>query len=214
MAISFAAGAEYIQTAGNFAELDTATICLWIRPDSVSGNNRILGTDTAWEARFSGTTLLHEFRQNVQPTITTVFATGTWYHLAFTFDGTNKGAYVDGTADPAPAVLANGGTGTTNPLAVGSANWNLSQGMDGTLEDLRIYNRVLSQKEVQLIYEGNGQDNLLLGLQHWWTLNNGAEGSIVTLEPDLISKVNLSTVAGSPTYVKSPRSFVRGIQCL
>lgn len=210
MAISFAAGAEYIQTPGNFTELNVGTVALWLYPRSVSGNNRIIGTDTLWEARLSGSDMLHEFRQSAVPNMTTVFAINTWYHVVFTFDGTNKGAYVDGAVDVAFGPNTNGTTGTSNMLTLGSSDWNLTQGMNGDLEDVRIYNRVLSQKEVQQIYNGEGQDFILDGLQHWWTMNQGAEGSTVVSEEDLIGKVNMTVVAGTPSYVKTERSFIGG----
>lgn len=208
MAISFDAGDESIRTPSPFAELDTATICFWFRPNSVSGANRIMGTDTLWECRLNGSDMLHEFRQSTQPNMTTIFSVGVEYHLAFVFDGTNKGAYVNGAADPAPLALAHAATGTDTVLHVGTSGTNTAQGANCELEDLRMYNRVLSQDEIQQIYNGEGRDSILNGLQHWWTLDNGVEGATATFEPDLVNNINLTTVVGTPTYIRSPRSFI------
>lgn len=209
MSIQFASGTEAITTAAAFSEPAVGSVCLWFRPSNVTGTNRLMGTDTLWECRLNGSDMLHEFRQSDVPNMTTVFATDTWYHLVFTYDGTNKGAYVDAVADPVEGVYAHGTNGSDTVLSLGTSTWNAAEGMAGQLEDIRVYDRVLSQKEVELIYDGNGRDGLLRGLIHWWQMNNGAEGSIVTLEPDLISKVHMDTIVGSPTYVKSPRSFIR-----
>jgi len=209
MAILFAAGTESIRTSASFAELSTATVMYWVRFATLPSNSRIVGTDTNWESRLAGTDLLHEYRQNAVPNSTTVFTTATWYHLAFAFDGTNKAVWVDASPDPALGAYTHNAAGTDTALAVGTSTWSQSQGMNGTLEDLRIYNRVLSTREVQEVFNGNGRDGLINGLQHWWTLNNGAENTVVTLEPDMMNaKINLSTIVGSPIYVKSPREFL------
>ena len=206
--ISFAAGAEYIQTAGSFPEPATATVMYWFTPNSVTGDNRLVGTDTLWESRLSGTSMLHEYRQGTQPTISQVFAIGTEYHVAFTYDGTNKGAYVDAVANPLPTALTNGANGTDTALSIGTSTWNLGQGANALIEDVRVYNRVLSQKEIEQVFNGNGRDQLYDGLIHWWPLNLGPDGGTVTSEPDVVGKQNMTVVAGTPTYVKSPRTFL------
>jgi hypothetical protein len=153
--------------------------------------------------------MLHEFRQGTVPDMTTVFAVGPWYHLAFTFNATQKGAYVNGAADPVLGTYTAAAVGTDTVLALGTSLAVPGQGMDGDLEDVRIYNRILSQKEVQLIADNNGEDDLLEGLQHWWTMQNGADGAVVTFEPDLIGKVHMSVIVNSPVYTKSFRRIGR-----
>ena len=72
----------------------------------------------------------------------------TWYHVAFTFDdATNTGkVYINGgerfskTETAAPVT-------TATPLRIGTDNWN--ENWSGLLDDLRIYNRALSQAEIQ-----------------------------------------------------------------
>ncbi len=77
----------------------------------------------------------------------------TWYHLAATFDGAALRAYVDG-------VLV-----TTNALAVGVPDPEpttlkigrhslLPQFFAGVIDDVRIYNRALTRKEIQTVMEG------------------------------------------------------------
>lgn len=208
MAINFASGTESIRTAGSFAELAVGSVSVWFKPSSVSGNNRLMGTDSSWEARLNGSDMLHEFRQSSQPNMTTVFATNTWYHLVFVWNGTTKGAYVNGVADPAPITLAHNANGNDTVLSVGTATWNAGEGMAGELEDLRMYNRVLSLLEVESIFNSDGRDGIINGLQHWWELR-GASGTTVTNEKNLVGSVNLSTIVGSPTYTESIRRSLR-----
>ena len=206
--ISFDGTGDYITTAAAFAELDTATIMWYVTPNDLTGNNRMLGTDTVWECRLAGSNLLHEFRQATQPTTSTVYVIGTEYHIACTFDGTNKGVYVDGIADVAPTPLPHGATGTDTVFHIGASSANTAESVNGLIEDVRIYNRVLTQKEIELVANGNGRDQLYDGLQHWWPCNFGADGATVTFEPDVIGKINMTTVVGAPIYVKSPRTFL------
>lgn len=208
MALDFALGAEYIQTAGAFPEPSVASVCFWIFIDSVSGANRIMGTDTLWECRLNGSDFLHEFRQSTQPNTTTVFTLSTFYHIVCTYDGTNKGVYVDGIPDPALGAFTNGTNGSDTALSLGSSTWNTGQGANCALEDVRIYNRVISQKEAIIMCEGFGRDRILDGLIHWWPLNSGADGTIATFEPDIVGKQNMSVIVGSPTYIKSPRTYL------
>lgn len=209
MAVEFAAGSESIRTSGSFPEPAIATVSLWFRPSSVSGANRIMGTDTAWECRLNGSDLLHEFRQSAVPNSTTVFAVNTWYHLAFVYDGTNKAVYVNGSPDPALASSAHGTNGNDTVLSVGTSTWNAGQGMSGRLEDIRIYNRVLSQAECEAIRFSRASDGIINGLIHWWPLI-GPDSSVVTNEKDIVGSVNLSTIVGSPIYVQGRRNIFRG----
>jgi hypothetical protein len=69
---------------------------------------------------------------------------GAWYHIVFTWDGSSQRLYKDGvevankmggTLGPATAVVLGGG-----------------EGIAGTLDDIRIYNRELSVTEVKALY--------------------------------------------------------------
>ncbi len=74
-------------------------------------------------------------------------ATGTWAHLAATFDGTTLNFYINGTL-----VASNTWSGTlstsTNPLTIGSDSI-YGQFFNGVIDEVRVYNRALSQTEVQ-----------------------------------------------------------------
>ena len=73
--------------------------------------------------------------------------TGSWTHLAYTFDGTTVKGYLDGVlkiSAPLDADIQ----GRPSNLLVG-ADGGLGQGFKGRLDDVRIYNRALTQSEVQ-----------------------------------------------------------------
>jgi hypothetical protein len=72
---------------------------------------------------------------------------GTWTHLAFTFDGTTVKGYLDGVlkiSSPQTATIQSRAT----DLLIG-VDGALSQGFNGRLDDVRLYNRALSQLEIQ-----------------------------------------------------------------
>ncbi len=74
-------------------------------------------------------------------------------------DFTNKLAryYVDGVLASTNFAYQfnNNAPGGTNPLSIGSQNASSSaNSFNGALDDLRIYNRVLSSNEIQTIYAG------------------------------------------------------------
>lgn len=98
----------------------------------------------------------------------TALQINTWYHLAFTFNGTNIILYQDG------AVI---GTGTrtmtfsadTSGIVVGAnaqgANdTNIQEFTQGYLEDMRLYNRVLTPNEIATIMSSNSKDYINNGL--------------------------------------------------
>jgi fibronectin type 3 domain-containing protein len=74
-------------------------------------------------------------------------AANTWTHLAVTFDGANLRFYVNG-ALVATRAVAGSMSASTGVLRIGgNATWG--EWFGGLLDDLRIYNRALSQAEIQ-----------------------------------------------------------------
>jgi len=72
---------------------------------------------------------------------------GQFYHLACTWDGTTVRLYVNGTLDRSTAqTLAP--AGNTAPLFIGQFGGNVDH-FDGTIDEVRIYNRALTTSEIQ-----------------------------------------------------------------
>jgi hypothetical protein len=72
---------------------------------------------------------------------------GTWTHLAFTFDGSTVKGYLDGVLKLSTPTAANIQARPTD-LLIGE-DGALGQGFNGKLDDVRLYNRALTQLEVQ-----------------------------------------------------------------
>jgi uncharacterized repeat protein (TIGR01451 family) len=82
--------------------------------------------------------------------------TSAWHHFAYTYDGTTQQLWLDGaSAGSAAATPAIGYD--THPLVIGADidNESLTGFFPGRIDEVTIYNRVLSSTEVQTVY-GSG----------------------------------------------------------
>lgn len=85
-----------------------------------------------------------------------VMSVGSWIHLAFVRSGNFVHIYADGleatgTGNPMSVVPAS----NTRDLYVGAYQSGGSDGLHGTMDEVRIYNRALSSSEVLALYELN-----------------------------------------------------------
>ena len=78
---------------------------------------------------------------------TSALPTSTWTHLAVTYNGAALTLYVNG--NPVSSVARTGSLATsTNPLQIGGDSL-YGQYFQGTIDEVRIYNRALSQAEIK-----------------------------------------------------------------
>jgi Concanavalin A-like lectin/glucanases superfamily len=107
----------------------------------------------SWEVQFDsgGTT----YRDCSAATINT----GTWYHVAATWDGTTLSLYANGAlgSTATPGHIPNSTSG--RPLSIGSTAG--SNYLNGTLDDVRVYNRALSAAEVAGLYNNGLSDDMV-----------------------------------------------------
>ena len=82
-----------------------------------------------------------------------------WYYLGFTLDGPNGNLklYVRGFSNPSPTTHSNEGRGTfdaSDPFYVGEER-SFTAGAAGHMSQLQIYNKVLSDSEVDQNYDAD-----------------------------------------------------------
>jgi hypothetical protein len=86
-------------------------------------------------------------------------STGTWHQVVATYDGSMMRIYLDGTlrASQAASGLINV---TSNPLNIGTKVAGATAGdhFNGVLDEVKIYNRALTQDEVALLQIATSQD--------------------------------------------------------
>ena len=75
-------------------------------------------------------------------------STGTWHHVAYTFDGTTHRLYVDGTLRGSATTAPQ--TATPSKLEIGRWTGG-NEWLRGKLDDIRLYARVLSPTEVTVL---------------------------------------------------------------
>jgi hypothetical protein len=85
-----------------------------------------------------------------QPGATGMFKVQTWHHVAGVYDGVELKLYVDGALAASGNVTGNL-IGYNTVLRLGT-NGGLTELLNGKLDDVRIYNRALSEMEVRYLY--------------------------------------------------------------
>jgi len=85
-------------------------------------------------------------------TSTTLLETNTWYHIVVTYDGSFFRLYINGILDRERTVS---GTikPTTNPFLIGSTYVPGGVKFNGTIDEVLIFNRALSEEEIKFLYE-------------------------------------------------------------
>ena len=114
----------------------------------------------------------------------TLFGTlsdNTWYHVVGTYDGTTMQIFVNGNRIQTSTGVVSGAMGnTTGTLKIGQQKGGFpTRFFAGTIDDVRVYNRVLTAKEVTALY-GEYDPGINLssgenGLVGWWPLNGNTK---------------------------------------
>ena len=212
---------DFDSGTGWLANVPAATVSLWVNGDNISsGFHQALvdisiggGSGSRYELIWKGTGPAGSFRVGgrgddsdtfeSEETTNLFTSNGTWYHVVGVMDYANKDVkiYVDGVLqntvgsidDVAPA------TSNTSPqdaeigVNAGSTFWYF----DGFLDDVRIYERELTQDEVTRIY--NHQSILSTGLVGHYTFGSDSISGN-TIENIVSPGTNDGTfVGGTPT---------------
>ena len=157
-ALSFAGSDQYVEVP-DIPQLDITkeiTMEAWVYPIEVQADSSLYGRrDSAntggycmqWTNGKIETWIYIGTWNGTRDKQTIVPKTGAWHHVAGVYDGKNVYQYVDGELDIDFAL-----SGSINSVAevfrVGQAQTSLTP-MHGTIDEVTIYNRALTQKEIQ-----------------------------------------------------------------
>ncbi len=81
----------------------------------------------------------------------------TWHNVVASYDGNFIRVYFDGNLDGSTPWQGNAFVGNAN-IKIGSDGWNANP-FAGLIDDIRIYNRVLSDTEIQILFDPTDTDN-------------------------------------------------------
>ena len=156
------------------------TIEAWINfEEGGSGQPRLLfkgSQATNYDVFFDSTLATKRIGMMLDPVGTiiseTVLTSGTWYHVAFTYDGTAMKLYINGQLDKSQP--ASGSITTSNyNLYIGKKYPTSAHYYKGMLDEVRIWNIPRSQTEIQhtMNHELSGQET---GLVASWSFNESS----------------------------------------
>jgi hypothetical protein len=145
--VAIPANAAFDLTAGG-------TIEMWVQPSALSATPAtLLGNRGAGGIRYSFdiTTAGLGFRNNsARLTVANAFTNGTWYHLAFVYDGAIVTAYVNGAlAGTFSQAISTGITGQAITLGIGKTSGVDVEPYAGNMDEVRIWNTQRTQTQIQ-----------------------------------------------------------------
>lgn len=113
----------------------------------------------------------------------TSISSGVWYHVAMTASGSAWSLYVNGRAQTLTAIAGTNNGVFFNQEVSGTMRYDIgvadrtngkTEYFNGSIDDVRIYDRVLNSLEISTLFEGSGID-LQRGLVGWWKLDGNAK---------------------------------------
>jgi hypothetical protein len=163
-ALEFDGSGDYVDCGNNviFDVTDEVTVAAWVNIRTVVGDWRtiIAKGDSAWRiSSYQSTRRMHfaftdEARGWQAANSDTVLPLNEWHHVCGTYDRQVGGRiYIDGVED---GVNSDTGGITTGPynVYIGENSQVTNRWWDGFIDDVRVYNRALTQNEIQVIMQG------------------------------------------------------------
>jgi fibronectin type 3 domain-containing protein len=195
----------YVLDSASLDPTNGLSITAWVNPANWSGNRRILQKgdgDNQYRLLAEGGVLKFDLK-GVGTLSTTLPSVGIWTHVAATWNGSTMAIYFNGVTRVSQAATGTNQT-TTDALTIAAKNGSSTAGdyFQGTMDDVRVYNRGLSASEISVIMAQPlgvpagltaTPDNAQVSLS--WTTGSGATSY----------HVKRSTSSGGPyTTVASP----------
>lgn len=162
--------------------------CVWVNPSAtpsvlrdIIGTESTVGSQRGWVLRSSATGVFQFHTFNVSQTVSQggLATGGVWQHLCGTYNwGTGQGTlYINGTQVDQDNHDA-GGVNNSQNLFIGGTD-NIARSWIGLIDEVMIFNRVLTSTEVNLIYQNSSTINRFLsrGEQIFNELNLSGTGS-------------------------------------
>ena len=204
---------QWLQTVSSFTPPAEGSVSFWAKLTSFPGASaryRFVGNQTDFEIAYYDVdnTIRYQFLTTGAGAVSAadLLSLEVWHHFVGTYSTITDAVvgYLDGVQ--VATTTAIGGTPAAGILGIGHAIWTSEGWIDGEMDEVRTYDRVLSADEVQAIHICRGSDEIHFGLTHRWLMREGAPGvtiSGVGVVKDLThGGLNMSP-NGSPVFAES-----------
>jgi hypothetical protein len=162
-ALSFKGKEDYVECKNSSSLNPTAalTVCAWIKVRSLRAGYLVSKED--WKDGEHGYVLRADDIQTGKFKLTIGDGTwhdarsddpvdlAEWHHVASTFDGKSMVVFVDGRKGP-PTTLEQPISPSPGNLRIGCGSFDTERDFDGVIDEVAIFARALSDKEVQAVY--------------------------------------------------------------
>ncbi|CAN5498558.1 hypothetical protein BH10PLA1_BH10PLA1_01850 [soil metagenome] len=207
-------GTTQLVTIANAAALNPTTaitLSAWVNASNWNGNHRILqkgNGDNQYRLLAEKGVLKFDLKgvgtvTAAPPSSSTTNAASAWHLITGAYDGATMVLYIDGVA-----VTSAAHTGpiavTADPLVIGMKNLGTtgSDHWKGLLDDVRVYNRGLSEAEVQALFSGGTVTPQLTSIQITPTSAGLSNGQTKTFTATALDQ-NGVAMTTQPTFVWS-----------
>jgi len=134
----------------------SGTVSLWFKADTLPAERHYIFSHPDWRndnriyINHTGSAMVFYIGSTeIDPSVT--LSAEVWYHATVTWNGSNYFAYINGVEKSNGSY--NGLTAVNKGLYLGAYTSNSTEFLDGTIDDVQIYNRCLSAEEIWELYE-------------------------------------------------------------
>ncbi len=212
-----ASSSQRLASVANFTPPQNCSVSWWLKLSSLNQFGRTASLSVNWEIGLSdnaGTPtangIINAMNSGALLYSSTSLQADLRYHVVCTATSSARQIFLNGVLDNS---AASGGTApAAGTLYVGCQYGGTLYFLDGAIEDLRVYNRIITAEEVATIYACEGRDGITYGLIHRWPMNEGAAGVVASgtgsVKDEATNQLNL-TATNSPVYSGSQLNYRR-----
>jgi len=137
-----------------------------------------------------------------------------WNNLIVTFNDNDISLYINGKLQAKPTLKTTWPITKSTTMKFGFDNHGMPEYLDGSLDEIAIWKRVLTNEEVQQVYYSSpcGCTDTLSNDKFVWS--DGQKGRKITVKPDTTTTYVLSVADGATLHRDSIKVTVGGDSCI
>ena len=208
--LTTSAGPNAKRTGSNFAGYgtDAMTVMAWVKTSTDNTTAMVVNINDGTTETFQIIKVGNNYRFDIVAGGTgvsssniaeTSIETGSWVHLAATYDGANVKIFLGGVQQGSN-VAKTGNINTANPtrLGIGVRSTGADLPFVGQIDDVKVFNIALDAATIGTYSNDCSFSSTTTGLTGWWKLDNSDSDSQTNITAN-----NLVSV-GSPSFTADP----------